>query len=69
MQKTGCIVYLRPRALTLSTAYFSPEIYGKGSEPAHFAEIAQFRQSEMREVKLQLASSCCCRDSAVDSRL
>jgi len=50
MQKTGCIAYLRPRALTLSTHYFSPEIYGKGSEPAHFAEIAHFQQSATRLV-------------------
>jgi len=42
MQKTGGIAYLRPRALTLSTDYFSPKIYGKGSEPAPFAEIALF---------------------------
>jgi hypothetical protein len=47
IQQTGCIAYLRPRALTLSTSYFSPEIYGKGSEPGRFAEIAQSRQSSL----------------------
>jgi hypothetical protein len=44
----GCISYLRPRALTLSTDYFSPEIYGKGSEPGRFAQFAHFR---MRQAK------------------
>jgi hypothetical protein len=39
IQKTGGISYLRPRALTLSTDYFS-EIYGKGSEPGCFAYFA-----------------------------
>ena len=47
MQKTGCIWYLCPRALTLSTDYFSAEIYGKGSESDRFAEIAHFRQCEL----------------------
>ncbi len=47
IQKTGRTAHLRPRALTLSIDYFSPEIYGKGSEPGRFAEFAQFRQCEL----------------------
>jgi hypothetical protein len=44
-------LYLRPRALTLSTDYFSPEIYGKGSEPGHFAEFAHSRVRQAKPGK------------------